>query len=80
MLVPYLAPQSLEAILEKNVQLPLPPGDRQVGQVDQVRQVKLLGVPPPDVGDGDRQQGEQVLGPRQDQAVPVERRTLLNKK
>ena len=38
--------------------------------------MSLLSIAPPGVGDGERQEREEVLGARQDKAVPVERRTL----
>ena len=41
-----------------------------------VYHVTHLSIAPPGVGDGERQEREEVLGGRQDKAVPVERRTL----
>ena len=41
-----------------------------------VNQVTLLSIAPPGVGDGERQEREEVLGGCQDKAVPVEHRSL----
>ena len=41
--------------------------------------MSLFSIALPGVGDGERQEREEVLGARQDEAVPVERRTLHKK-